>query len=217
MTTTSTIRLLIVDDQALVRQGLAQLLSLDEEIEIVGQGADGRQAIDMIGSCRPDVVLMDLRMPNVDGVTAIKKIREANPEIRILVLTTFDDDESIVTAMQAGASGYLLKDAPSERLAAAIKAVNEGYTQLAPSVTPKLLSLMNPLSTPKPELLKSFTSRELDILKLIGEGKSNKEIAETLFITEGTVKNHITRILSHLNLQNRTEVAVWVQKNLKLS
>ncbi len=217
MTTTSTIRLLIVDDQALVRQGLAQLLSLDEEIEIVGQGADGRQAIDLIGSTRPDVVLMDLRMPNVDGVTAIKKIREAHPEIRILVLTTFDDDESIVTAMQAGASGYLLKDAPSERLAAAIKAVNEGYTQLAPSVTPKLLSLMNPLSTPKPELLKSFTSRELDILKLIGEGKSNKEIAETLFITEGTVKNHITRILSHLNLQNRTEVAVWVQKNLKLS
>lgn len=217
MTTTSTIRLLIVDDQALVRQGLAQLLSLDDEIEIVGQGADGRQAIDLISSCRPDVVLMDLRMPNVDGVTAIKKIREANPEIRILVLTTFDDDESIVTAMQAGASGYLLKDAPSERLAAAIKAVNEGYTQLAPSVTPKLLSLMNPLSTPKPELLKSFTSRELDILKLIGEGKSNKEIAETLFITEGTVKNHITRILSHLNLQNRTEVAVWVQKNLRLS
>lgn len=213
---TTAIRLLIVDDQALVRQGLAQLLSLDEEIEIVGQGADGRQAIDMVGSTRPDVVLMDLRMPNVDGVTAIKQIREAHPEIRILVLTTFDDDESIVTAMQAGASGYLLKDAPSERLAAAIKAVNEGYTQLAPSVTPKLLSLMNPLSTPKPELLKSFTSRELDILKLIGEGKSNKEIAETLFITEGTVKNHITRILSHLNLQNRTEVAVWVQKNLKL-
>lgn len=213
---TTAIRLLIVDDQALVRQGLAQLLSLDDEIEIVGQGADGRQAIDMVGSTRPDVVLMDLRMPNVDGVTAIKQIREAHPEIRILVLTTFDDDESIVTAMQAGASGYLLKDAPSERLAAAIKAVNEGYTQLAPSVTPKLLSLMNPLSTPKPELLKSFTSRELDILKLIGEGKSNKEIAETLFITEGTVKNHITRILSHLNLQNRTEVAVWVQKNLKL-
>lgn len=211
------IRLLLVDDQTLIRQGLASLLSLEEDFEIVGHAGHGDEAVKMVNNVHPDLVLMDIRMPIMDGVEATRIIRETNPNIKILVLTTFDEDEYIVQAMQAGASGYLLKDAPTEQLATAIRSVHNGFTQLGPTIAPKLFSRLNApssTSTLKEDAQTMFTGRELEILKLLGQGKSNKEIAQTLFITEGTVKNHITKILSQLNARDRTQAALWAQQNL---
>lgn len=214
------IRLLLVDDQALVRQGLATLLALEDDFEIVGQASQGNEAVQLAETLKPDVILMDIRMPQTDGVSATKQIVGKMPQTKVLVLTTFDDDEYIVQAMQAGASGYLLKDLPSEQLASAVRAVHQGYTQLGPTITNKIISRLNTggVATAEPSkavLSELFTGRELEVLKLLGHGKSNKEIAQTLFITEGTVKNHITRILSQLNVRSRTEAALWAQQNLK--
>lgn len=215
------IRLLLVDDQALVRQGLATLLALEEDFEIVGQASQGTEAVQLAESLKPDVILMDIRMPQTDGVSATKQIVGKMPQTKVLVLTTFDDDEYIVQAMQAGASGYLLKDLPSEQLASAVRAVHQGYTQLGPTITTKIISRLNSGGQqPEPSkatLTELFTGRELEVLRLLGQGKSNKEIAQKLFITEGTVKNHITRILSQLNVRSRTEAALWAQQNLKVS
>jgi DNA-binding NarL/FixJ family response regulator len=211
------IRLLLVDDQALVRQGLATLLALEADFQIVGQAGNGQEAQAMASQHNPDVVLMDIRMPVCDGVTATKLIKDKQEDVKILVLTTFDDDELIVQAMQAGASGYLLKNSPMEQLAAAIRSVNDGYTQLGPTIAPKIFSRLNKQATAtksQTEIDKMFTVRELEVLKLLGEGKSNKEIANTLYITEGTVKNHITRILSQLEVRDRTQAALWAQQNL---
>ncbi len=210
------IRLLLVDDQTLIRQGLASLLSLEDDFEIVGHAGHGAEAVSLVESLTPDLILMDIRMPVMDGVAATRTIREKHPNVRILVLTTFDEDEYIVQAMQAGASGYLLKDAPTEELAAAIRSVHKGNTQLGPKIGEKLLSRLSaPQSNQaKEEAQSMFTGRELEILKLLGQGKSNKEIAQGLFITEGTVKNHITKILSLLNVRDRTQAALWAEKNL---
>ena len=204
------IRLLLVDDQTLIRQGLASLLSLEDDFEV------GAEAVSLVESLAPDLVLMDIRMPVMDGVAATKTIREKHPAIKILVLTTFDEDEYIVQAMQAGASGYLLKDAPTEQLAAAIRSVHNGFTQLGPTIAPKLFSRLNSQTAAqsKEDAQSMFTGRELEILKLLGSGKSNKEIAQSLYITEGTVKNHITKILSLLNVRDRTQAALWAQQNL---
>lgn len=210
------IKLLLVDDQTLVRQGMASLLSLEEDFQIIGQAGNGEEAIQQAQELIPDVILMDIRMPVKDGVYATKIIRERCPEIKILVLTTFDDDEYIVQIMQAGASGYLLKDSPTEELASAIRSVNSGITQLGPTIASKVFARLNPgLPQAKTDFSQLFTSRELEILQLIGLGKSNKEIAQTLYITEGTVKNHISRILSQLNVRDRTQAAIWVQQNLQ--
>jgi DNA-binding NarL/FixJ family response regulator len=210
------IRLLLVDDQTLIRQGLASLLSLEEDFDIVGHAGHGAEAVSLVDSLSPDVILMDIRMPVMDGVAATKTIREKHPAIKILVLTTFDEDEYIVQAMQAGASGYLLKDAPTEQLAAAIRSVQSGFTQLGPTIAPKLFSRLSAQATTqsKEDAQSMFTGRELEILRLLGQGKSNKEIAQTLYITEGTVKNHITKILSLLNVRDRTQAALWAQQNL---
>ena len=210
------IRLMLVDDQTLIRQGLASLLSLEDDFEIVGHASHGAEAVSLVDALTPDIILMDIRMPVMDGVAATKVIRERFPAMKILVLTTFDEDEYIVQAMQAGASGYLLKDAPTEQLAAAIRSVNSGFTQLGPTIGPKLFSRLsaNSQAQPKEDAQAMFTGRELEILKLLGQGKSNKEIAQTLFITEGTVKNHITKILSLLNVRDRTQAALWAQQNL---
>lgn len=213
-----TIKLMLVDDQTLVRQGLASLLSLEDDFEIVGHAGHGQEAVNVCQSVGPDVILMDIRMPVMDGVAATKAIREKNQDVKILVLTTFDEDEYIVQAMSAGASGYLLKDAPTEQLAAAIRSVYSGMTQLGPTIAPKLFSRLAaggaaPAAT-KADVENMFTGRELEILRLLGEGKSNKEIAQTLFITEGTVKNHITKILAQLNVRDRTQAALWAQQNL---
>jgi DNA-binding NarL/FixJ family response regulator len=209
------IRLMLVDDQTLIRQGLASLLSLEDDFEIIGQAGHGQEAVSLAETLRPDIILMDIRMPVMDGVSATKSVKERHPDIRVLVLTTFDEDEYIVKAMQAGASGYLLKDAPTEQLAAAIRSVHSGFTQLGPTIAPKLVSKLNsPPAAPKEDVSSMFTGRELEILKLLGQGKSNKEIAQSLYITEGTVKNHITKILAQLNVRDRTQAALWAQQNL---
>ncbi|MBI4534067.1 MAG: response regulator transcription factor, partial [Candidatus Melainabacteria bacterium] len=164
---------------------------------------------------QPDVILMDVRMPVRDGVAATRIIHERHPGIKILVLTTFDDDEYIVQALQSGASGYLLKDVPTEQLAQAIRAACSGSAQLGMTVMSKILSHVNACAVAnKTQYQKMFTNRELEVLQLLGQGKNNKEIAQTLYITEGTVKNHITRILTQLNLRDRTQAALWSQQHI---
>jgi DNA-binding NarL/FixJ family response regulator len=160
---------------------------------------------------------MDIRMPVCDGVMATRKIHQRFPEIKIVVLTTFDDEEFILQALQAGASGYLLKDTPSEQVAARIRTVFQGHTLLGPTVTPKVLShLTSPKQANKQKVdyESLLTSREIEVLKLLGQGKSNREIARTLHITEGTVKNHVTRILNQVGVRDRTQAALWAQQNI---
>ena len=209
------IRILIVDDQALVREGMASLLSLEEDLEVIGQACNGEEACAMTDALMPDVVLMDVRMPVCDGVTASGIIHSKYPNIKIIVLTTFDEEEYIMLALQKGASGYLLKDTPSEQVAAVIRSVKAGHTLLGPTITPKvLLHLTAPRTEPRVDYKSILTTREIDVLKLLGQGKSNREIAKDLNITEGTVKNHITKIFNQVGVRDRTQAALWVQQNL---
>ncbi|WP_315788619.1 response regulator transcription factor [Fischerella sp. JS2] len=209
------IRLLLVDDQHLFRQGLASLLSLEEDLEIVGEANDGNEAIALTEKLQPDVILMDVRMAVCDGVVATREIHQRYPWIRILVLTTFDEDEYIWQSLQAGALGYLLKSTPSGQLAAAIRTLNQGYSQLGPTIAPKVFAQINP-PAPKPTSYQHlFSERELEVLMLLGQGKNNREIAQTLYLTEGTVKNYITQILCQLGVQNRTQAALWAQQYLR--
>ncbi len=213
------IRLLIVDDQALVREGMATLLALEDGLEILGQASNGDQAFALAEDLRPDVILMDIRMPICDGVMATRKIHQRFPQIKIVVLTTFDDEEFVIQALQAGASGYLLKDTPSEQVADAVRTVYQGHTLLGPTVTPKILMhLASPKAATKPKLdyLNLLTGREIEVLKLLGQGKSNREIAKLLHITEGTVKNHVTRILNQVGVRDRTQAALWAQENIQI-
>jgi DNA-binding NarL/FixJ family response regulator len=208
------IRLLLADDQSLFRQGLADLLALEPELEIVGQAAQGREAIALAEQLQPDVILMDVRMPICDGVTATREIHQRFPWIRILVLTTFDEDEYIKDSLRAGALGYLLKSTPSQQLAEAIRAVYQGHGQLGPTIALKVFSQVDFLSKQKEDFSHRFSDRELEVLMLLGQGKSNREIAWSLHLTEGTVKNRVTRILSQLGMRDRTQVALWVQQNM---
>lgn len=212
------IRVLVVDDQALVREGMATLLALEEGMQVVGQASHGDEACTLAEDLRPDVILMDIRMPVCDGVMATQKIHQRFPQIKVVVLTTFDDEEFIVQALKAGASGYLLKDTPSEQLAAAVKTVHQGHTLLGPTVTPKVLSHLSAQQKQNHKQKVScedlLTMREIEVLKLIGQGKSNREIAHTLNITEGTVKNHVTRILTQLSVRDRTQAALWAQEHV---
>lgn len=209
------IRILIADDQALVRQGLAALLRLESGIEVVAQAGDGEEAHKLAVELRPDVVLMDLRMPKCDGVNATRLIKGVLPKTKVIVLTTFDDDESIAGALEAGASGYLLKDVQPEKLSSAIRAVYEGFAALGPNVTDRLGSLLQSEKKPRNELLEQFSDREMKVLQQIAEGKSNKEIATQLSLAEGTVKNYVTRILTVLNLRDRTQIAIWAHENMR--
>ncbi|MGM3307748.1 response regulator [Anabaena sp. WFMT] len=206
------IRVLLVDDQGLIRQGLRALLELETDLEIVGEAENGEIAINLVTQLQPDVVLMDIRMPIMDGVAATKEIQKQFPCTKILVLTTFDDDEYVKAALQNGAMGYLLKDTPSEELAVAIRAVDKGYSQLGPGIVKKLVTqfLANaPISSPSvPPSLAELTPREKEVLQLIATGASNREIAQELYISEGTVKNHVTNILNRLNLRDRTQAAI---------
>lgn len=212
------IKVLLVDDQSIIRQGLKVLLALEPDLTVVGDAENGRIALDLIRQlCRtteqPDVVLMDLRMPVMDGVAATQEIHHAFPEIKVLVLTTFDEDELVHQALKAGALGYLLKDTPSEELAQAIRAVDRGYTQFGPGILQKLVTRMpetaaSPSTGDLPTGLAELTPREREVLKWIGAGASNREIANMLYITEGTVKNYVTSILSRLELRDRTQAAI---------
>ncbi|NJO43916.1 MAG: response regulator transcription factor [Cyanobacteria bacterium CRU_2_1] len=214
------IRVLLVDDQSLIRQGLNALLEIEPDLQIVGEAENGQMAIEQVKALQPDVVLMDLRMPVMDGVAATRAISQQFPKIKVLVLTTFDTDEYVAEALRQGAIGYLLKDTPSEELANAIRAVHKGYSQFSPGILQKVIARVPIQSlSVTPELPPGFTDltpREREVLKLIATGASNREIAQTLYISEGTVKNHVTSILGRLNLRDRTQAAIFANSILPL-
>jgi DNA-binding NarL/FixJ family response regulator len=209
------IRVLLVDDQALFLEGLANLLALEEDLEIVGQAYDGQEAIALTQKRPPDVILMDVRMPICDGVEATREIHKSFPLIKIMVLTTFDEDKYIWRSLQAGALGYLLKNTPSQQIAGAIRTLYQGHCQLDSSVAAKVFAQMNsPISPQQRNSQHLFSERELEILKLLGQGQNNREIAQTLHLTEGTVKNYITNIFCQLGVRDRTQAALWAKQNL---
>jgi DNA-binding NarL/FixJ family response regulator len=206
------IKVLLVDDQPLFREGLRTLLSVHPDFEVVGEAGNGEEAISLVRLRSPSVVLMDLQMPVLDGVAATRSLHEEQPDCRVIVLTTFDDDEMVFDGLRAGAVGYLLKDAPSEKLAEAIRVAARGETFLQPSVAAKVVAEFARLSkktvrTPT-SLVDPLSERELEILRLIAQGASNREIAGTLFLAEGTVKNHVTNILGKLEVRDRTQAAL---------
>jgi DNA-binding NarL/FixJ family response regulator len=203
------IRLLLVDDQSLIRRGLRALLKTDPELEVVGEAENGLEAIALAEKLQPDVAIVDVRMPVMDGVEASREICQRFPQTKVLILTTFDDRDYVTQALQAGASGYLLKDTPFEELTQAIRLIQKGYTQLGPGVSGKILTQTSPKKTLEiAETWHDLTARDLEIVSLISQGASNREIAQTLFIAEKTVKNRITNILSQLNLRDRTQLAI---------
>lgn len=211
-------RVVLVDDQTLIRQGIRMLLSTEPGIEVIGEAASGSEALVIVEKLRPEVVLMDVRMPGMDGVAATREITARNPEIGVIILTTFDDEEYIFEGLRAGARGYLLKDISSEEMAEAVRVVARGGALIQPSITRKVLSEFARLSAPsseggrsagpaaqQPALPEPLTDRELDVLKCIAEGLSNREIAERLVITEGTVKNHVSNLIAKLAVRDRTQ------------
>ncbi len=214
------IQILLADDQPLFRQGLASLLSLEDDIDVVGEANHGKEAIALTTALQPDIVLMDVRMPVCDGVKATTEIHARYPWIRILVLTTFDDDEYVFQSLQAGALGYLLKSTPAQEVAIAIRNLHRGYSQLGPTIAPKVFSHLQPnpdrriSNREQARIQTQFNPRELDILKLLGQGKSNREIAEALHLTEGTIKNHLTHIFCQLEVRDRTQAALWSHRYL---
>jgi two-component system, NarL family, response regulator LiaR len=201
------IRILIVDDHAVVRQGLKMFLGLDPELEIIGEAVDGKQALQMAREIKPDVILMDLLMPVMDGIQTTAAVRAELPDTEVIALTSVLEDSSVVGAIRAGAIGYLLKDTQSDELIRAIKAAADGQVQLSPRAAARL---MREVRTPEnPETL---TERETDVLRLLAEGKSNKEIAHELSIGEKTVKTHVSNILSKLNVSSRTQAALYAAR-----
>jgi DNA-binding NarL/FixJ family response regulator len=212
------IRLLIVDDQTIFRQDLAKLLSLETDLEVIGQAADGREALASIPSLQPDVVLMDVRMPVCDGVVATREIHQRYHWIRILVLTMFDDDEYVEQSLQAGALGYLLKDTPPSQIALAVRSVYLGYSQLGPTIAPKVFAqLKSNARLSEEDVQHPLSKRELEVLRLIGQGRNNQEIAQDLYLTEGTVRNYVTRIISQLGVRDRVQAALWAKQKLSAS
>lgn len=209
------ISLLLVDDQPLIRNGIKAMLNLEPDLEVIGTADNGETAVEQVEALQPDVVLMDMRMPVMDGISATQIITERFPSIKVLVLTTFDDDKYISDAIRAGAKGYLLKDMPSEELAQAIRFVHKGYTQMAPGLLEKIIAktpAAAPVSqkkAPDQQELSTLTNREQEVLRLLGIGATNREIAQQLYISEGTVKTHVTHLLNRLNLKNRAQLAIY--------
>jgi DNA-binding NarL/FixJ family response regulator len=203
----------VVDDQRLMREGIASLLDIQPGLRVVGTAANGQEALAQAAALTPDVVLLDVRMPVMDGVAAAAALREQRPDCLVLMLTTFDDEDYIVKALQAGARGYLLKDMPAADLAQAIRLARAGIYQLAPGVAGKLVGALGrgaPAAAPASAApVVPLTERELAVLRLVARGATNREIAERLVISEGTVKNHISSILSRLGLRDRTEAAIY--------
>ncbi len=205
------IRILLVDDQFLIRQGIKSLLESNPQMQVIGEAENGQRALEQIPALQPDIVLMDIRMPVMDGVAATNAIAKQYPDIKVLVLTTFDDDEYVSQAMRLGAKGYLLKDTEPDELMLAIQSVYKGHTQLGPGLFEKaLMAVANPTTDfEAPKELAQLTQRELDVLQLIASGANNREIAQSLFLSENTVKNYVTNILSRLNLRDRTQAALF--------
>jgi DNA-binding NarL/FixJ family response regulator len=209
---TSPVRVLIADDQALFREGLRILLSVQPNLQVVGEARNGEEALHLAATLKPDVILMDLRMPLLNGIAATRSLKNTQPESKVIVLTTFDDDEDVFEGLRAGAVGYLLKDVPSEKLVEAIRAVACGESFLQPSIAGKVIAEFTRLSShssPHAQaLVEPLSERELEILRLLSQGASNKEIASHLIITVGTVKNHVTSILTKLGVRDRTQAAL---------
>ena len=198
------ITILLADDHAVVRQGLRMFLSLDEDLEVIGEAQNGQEAIDLARKLKPDVVLMDLLMPVKDGITAIGEIRTEMPDVEVIALTSVLEDASVVGAVKAGAIGYLLKDTQSDELRRAIKAAAAGQVQLSPQAAARLMREVR-----APESPETLTERETDVLRLLAEGLANKEIARKLSIGEKTVKTHVSNILLKLNVRSRTQAALY--------
>lgn len=217
------IRLVLVDDQTLVRQGIQTLLEIEPDLEIVGVAGDGAAALEVVALTRPDVVLMDIRMPGMDGVTATRELTHQFPQVGVIILTTFDDDEYVFEGLKAGAHGYLLKDISSEEMAAAVRTVASGGALIQPSITRKVLTEFTRLADRPPAdgqpaaadqsgLVEPLSERELDVLHAIADGLSNREIADRLVITEGTVKNHVSNLLAKLEVRDRTQAVLKAQQ-----
>ena len=208
------IRVLLADDQALVRGGFRVILDSQADIEVVGEAADGKEAIRLTAELRPDVVLMDIRMPNMDGLEATRRIATASEAPRIVMLTTFDADEHVYEAMRAGASGFLLKDLRPEDLAHAVRIVAAGDTLLANAVTRRLVERFVRRPPPGAQSdLQELTAREREVLELIARGRSNAEIAAALFVSEGTVKTHVTHVLQKLGLRDRVQAVIFAYES----
>jgi DNA-binding NarL/FixJ family response regulator len=202
---------LLVDDQQLVRAGFRLILDLEPDMEVVGEASDGREAIRLVAETRPDVVLMDVRMPVLDGIEATRRLGEAGSASRVLILTTFDLDEYVYDAMRAGASGFLLKDAPREQLVAAVRVVARGEALLAPSVTRRLIEQFVRMPAPSdgvPEAMRELSSREREVLTLLARGLSNAEIASRMILGDATVKTHVARLLGKLGVRDRMQAVI---------
>jgi DNA-binding NarL/FixJ family response regulator len=219
------IRILLVEDQEIVRRGLKTLLETKPDLAVIGEANNGQQAIDIVdewahNNSVPDLVLMDIRMPVMDGVKTTQILCEKYPGIRILILTTFDDSAYVAEALRFGAKGYLLKDTPSNELAEAIRSIHRGYTQFGPGILEKMIAHVPTAEAEKtpdaPPGLAELTQREKEVLRMIAAGSSNREIAQALFLSEGTVRNHISHILSRLNVRDRTQAAILANTHINL-
>jgi DNA-binding NarL/FixJ family response regulator len=212
-----TIRLAIVDDQGMVRAGFRSLLAGETDFEVVGEAANGEDGVDLVTELVPDVTLMDIRMPVLDGISATRQIVASGVETKVLVLTTFDLDEYVFEALRAGASGFLLKDAPAEELAAAVRVVAAGESLLAPGVTRRVIDAFvrrpAPPASPTEPRLQLLTPREIEVLGLLARGMSNLDIASTLFVSEGTTKTHVSNVLTKLGLRDRVQAVIFAYEN----
>jgi DNA-binding NarL/FixJ family response regulator len=214
------IRILLVDDESLVRAGLRTILESAEDLRVVAEAEDGTQVVDALAAHRPDVVLMDVRMPGCDGTQATARIRRELPTCQVVMLTTFDDEEYVVQALRAGAAGYLLKDLPAAELASAVRLAHAGIAQFGAQAAGRLASVLSRRPVPEPGDVTGtrpgqpgapLTAREVDVLRLVARGATNREIAARLFLSEGTVKNHVSRILARLGLRDRTHAAIYAR------
>ncbi len=202
-------KILLCDDQAVIRDGLEMLLNLEKDFQVIGVAQDGAEAVDLAAQKQPDIILMDLKMPIMNGIEATREIRTKFPHIKILVLTTYDDDEWVFDAIRAGASGYLLKDTPRQKIVEAIRGTMDGKSFVDPAIAGKLLNQVASKQTqPTSILTDKLTERELDVLRLIAKGINNSEIANQLHLSEGTVRNHVSAILEKLGVSDRTQAAV---------
>ena len=211
---TKAARVLIADDQTLFRAGLGRLLNEDSRVEVVGQALDGQDAVKQALKLKPDVVLMDLKMPGVDGIEATRQITEADPTIKVLILTTFETDSNVIQALKAGASGYVLKDSSPDAIASSVVAVMSGERVMAGAVANRVLQMLTGATTPK-EFYDGLTNREIEILKLLANGMANKQIAYRLKISEKTVRNHVSNMYEKLNIYDRSQAVLYaVRKGL---
>lgn len=216
------IKVIIVDDQEIVREGLKMILSLHEEIDIIGEASNGQEFLNLIETKMPEVVLMDIRMPIMNGIETTKLVKEKYPNVKIIILTTFNEDEYIFEGLKNGADSYILKDSGSKEIMAAIKSVIDGEMLLNPKVTVKVINALNSMKvdketfkfdSKKEKLIAKLTPRETEVVKHVLDGKTNKDIAKNLFVTEGTVKNYVSKILEKLELNNRAELIVMLRNS----